>query len=161
MEQQNFWMRFANQMLTAILFSPLYPLGGKSLLITVSGRKSGKAYTLPVNYSRVGDVVTIISRRGRTFWRNVRGGAPVTLHLDGRDVDGWATVTEDDPGMVAALTAYVGQLSRVPRRYRDIAEAAQTRVIVQVDLHARGNGRDQHPAREAGQSENEKERWKA
>jgi nitroimidazol reductase NimA-like FMN-containing flavoprotein (pyridoxamine 5'-phosphate oxidase superfamily) len=101
----------------------------------VRGRQSGKPYTLPVNYSRTGDMVTIISRRERTWWRNVRGGALVTLHLDGRDVKSWATVAEDDAGVAAALTEFVTHLTRVPRRYRDINQAAHTRIVVQVKLH--------------------------
>ncbi len=142
MEQQSGWMRFGNWLLASTLQSPLYPLAGNTLLITVTGRKSGNLYTLPVNHARSGDGVTIISRRWRTWWRNLRGGAPVTLHLNGRDVKGWATVIEDDPGVVAALTAYVRQLRRVPRRYRDLAQAAQTRVIVQVKIDSQERGQE-------------------
>ena len=134
MQQQNGWMRLGNQVLTGILRSPLYPLAGTTLLITVTGRKSGKAYTLPVNYTQSGDAVTIISRTWRMWWRNLRGGAPVTLQLHGREVKGWGTVVEDGPDVLASLTEYVRRLPRVPRRYRDLAEAASTRVIVQVKL---------------------------
>jgi nitroimidazol reductase NimA-like FMN-containing flavoprotein (pyridoxamine 5'-phosphate oxidase superfamily) len=139
MEQHKAWLRFGNRALTITLRSPFYPLAGRTLLITIAGRRSGKAYTLPVNYARTGDAVTIISRRWRVWWKNLRGGAPVTLHLDGHDVKGWASVIEDDPGVVAALTNYVGRLRRVPRRYRDLEEAARTRVVVQVKLHAEAN----------------------
>ncbi len=107
MEQQSARMTFANRFMANVLRSPLHPLVGKTLLITVTGRKTGKAYTLPVNYSQKGDVITIISRRFRTWWRNVRGGAQVTLHLHGKDVKGWAAVIEDNPGVVAALAGYV------------------------------------------------------
>jgi hypothetical protein len=134
-ERQGFFIRLGNQLLTAILRSPLHGLAsGGALLITVTGRKSGKAYIVPVNYSRQGDVISIISRRNRTWWRNLREGAPITLRLQGRDVQGWGTVIEDDQGVVKALSTYVAQLPRVPRRYRDIAQAAQTRVMVQVKL---------------------------
>lgn len=138
-ERQGFFIRFGNQFLTAILRSPLHGFASSgTLLITVTGRKSGKTYSVPVNYSRDGDVVSIISRRNRTWWRNLRGGAGVTLCLHGRDVQGWATVIEDDPGVIKALTTFVAQLPRVPRRLRDIQEAAKTRVMVQVKLHPQG-----------------------
>ncbi len=135
-ERQGFIIRYGNQLLTAILRSPLHGFASSgTLLITVTGRKSGKTYTVPVNYSRQGNVVSIISRRNRTWWRNLRGGAPVTLRLQGRDVQGWGTVIEDDEGVVKALTTFVEQLPRVPRRLKDIPEAAKTRVVVQVKIN--------------------------
>ena len=121
MEQQNVSNRRANLVMIATLRSPLYMLAGKSLLITVTGRKSSKQYTLPVNYSRAGDVVTILSRRDRTWWRNLRNGAPVMLHLRGKDVQGWATVIEDNTEVANALKAYTQTLSRIPRRLRRLA----------------------------------------
>lgn len=135
MERKGFFSRVGNQVLTTILRSPLHRLAsGSFMLISVTGRKSGKVYITPVNYLRRGDVVSVVSRRNRTWWRNLRGGAPVTLYLQGRDVQGWGTVTEDDQGVVTVMTSYVAQLPRVPRRYRDIPQAAQTRVMVQVKL---------------------------
>jgi deazaflavin-dependent oxidoreductase (nitroreductase family) len=107
---------------------------GDSLVITVTGRKTGRLYSVPVNYSQSGDKVTIISRRDRTWWRNLRGGAEVILRQRGRDVRGRATVIEDDEGVVTALTDFTQQLSRVPRRLRDVREAAATRVVIHVQL---------------------------
>lgn len=124
------WNRFAN----GILRSPFYGLMGDSLVITVTGRKTGELYSLPVNYTQSGDTVTIISRRDRTWWRNLRGGADVTCRLRGRDVRGRANVIEDDEGVMTALTAFVQGLRRVPKRFRDIREAASTRVVVEVEL---------------------------
>ncbi len=43
-------------------------------------------------------------------------------------------VIEDDQAVVAALEEYVGQLQRVPRRYRDLARAAETRVVIQIKI---------------------------
>ncbi len=97
-------------------------------------KKTGRPYTIAVTYWRQGDLITIVSLRHRTWWRNLRGGAPVTLRLKGRDVKGYATVIEDEKGVAAALTAAFQGERRPPRRYRDAAVAAKTRVIVQVQL---------------------------
>ncbi|MFN8474776.1 MAG: nitroreductase/quinone reductase family protein [Anaerolineae bacterium] len=136
MAEQSGWMRFGNDMMTWVLRSPLHGLAGRSLLITVTGRKSGAQYTFPVNYTRSGDVITILSRRDRTWWRNLRGGASVTLHVDGKDVQGQGTVIEDDAEVAKALQAYTQTLSRVPRRLRDTAAAVHTYLIIQVQLTA-------------------------
>lgn len=101
----------------------------------MAGRKTGKPYTIAVNYWRQGDLITNISLRHRTWWRNLRGGAPVTLRLKERDVKGNGTVIEDDNEVAAALAAAFQGVRRPPRRYRDVAAAAKTRVVVQVRLH--------------------------
>ena len=116
------------------------------VLITVTGHKSGRVYTVPVNYLRQGDIIRIVSFRERTWLRNLRGGAPVTLRLRGQDVKGWGDVIEDDQGVAAGLTAHVQQAPRYARyfevavnpegkpRSEDVARAAQTRIVVQVKV---------------------------
>jgi hypothetical protein len=84
---------FWNQWMIWLLRSPLHGLVSQGmLLITVTGRKSGTAYTIPVEYRWEATCVTIISRQGRTWWKNVAGGAPVSLHLRGQEVSGQATI---------------------------------------------------------------------
>jgi deazaflavin-dependent oxidoreductase (nitroreductase family) len=56
------------------------------LLITFTGRKSGKTYTTPVDYSQEGDQVTIFTHAA--WWKNLRGWAPVTLRIRGRELQG-------------------------------------------------------------------------
>ena len=131
-------MRIGNSFMASTLRSPLHGLlSGSTLLITVTGRKSGKRITLPVNYSRQGATITIISQRDRTWWRNICGeGCMVTLRLKGKELKARGSVIQDDRGVRDALAAYVDTLSKVPRRLRDIAQAAQTRVVVQVKLES-------------------------
>jgi hypothetical protein len=58
------------------------------MAVTVTGRRSGRRYTIPVGYHDVGDaIVVMVSDAGhRQWWRNFRGGAPATLWLRGRPV---------------------------------------------------------------------------
>jgi deazaflavin-dependent oxidoreductase (nitroreductase family) len=94
-----------------LLRSPLHRvMSGNTMLITVTGRKTGRPITTPVNYAHVGDTLWVISRRDRNWWRNVRGGAPVKLHLRGHDVDAFAEAVLDEQAVKAHLGAYLRQI---------------------------------------------------
>ena len=58
------------------------------MAITVTGRRSGRSYTIPVGFHDVGDaiVVMVSDAAHRQWWRNFHGGAPATLWLRGRPV---------------------------------------------------------------------------
>ncbi len=73
-------------------------LSGRLLLITVTGRKSGRRFTIPVQYSERGGVISIgVGRPAeKQWWRNLRGGAPVQLRLRGSERTGQA-VAHGDP----------------------------------------------------------------
>ena len=73
-----------NSIMSAVLRSPLHGMLSKNMmLITVTGKKSGREYTTPVSFTRQGDDLWVISKRERTWWRNLIGGAPVRLELKG------------------------------------------------------------------------------
>jgi hypothetical protein len=87
------WNRTGNQLVRGLVSSPLHPLVSRRLtLITVTGRRSGKEYTLPVEYKRDGDRVTIpvMWPQRKLWWRNLQDGAPVRLRLRGSDRSGSA-----------------------------------------------------------------------
>ncbi|MBV7329952.1 nitroreductase family deazaflavin-dependent oxidoreductase, partial [Chloroflexi bacterium TSY] len=70
------------------------------MLITVTGRKTGKQYTTPVNYAEdeefeAGGTLSVISHKHRTWWRNLRGGQPVTIYLRGIKHAAFAEVVEE------------------------------------------------------------------
>jgi hypothetical protein len=67
------------------------------MLLTVTGRKTGKRYPMPVSYARDGDLIICSTDRTRAdWWKNLRGGATVTLWLCGKEVTGQATVISED-----------------------------------------------------------------
>jgi hypothetical protein len=73
------------------------------VVISYVGRRSGKKFTTPVNYRRVGDEVVIhVGLPGaKTWWRNFLGaGGPITLRLNGTHRTGHAVATRDDQGRV-------------------------------------------------------------
>ena len=77
------------------------------MLMTYQGRKSGKSYTTPMNYLEIEGALYTISYRKRVWWRNLRGGAAVTLRLRGVDVPARAEVIEDPPQVSSSLQQYL------------------------------------------------------
>ncbi len=71
-----------------LLRSPVHRfLSHNMMLITVQGRTTGRRMTTPVSYYRFGDELWIISNRDRTWWRNLRESAPVSLQYRGKEVN--------------------------------------------------------------------------
>ncbi len=97
-----------NRIMKAILRSPLHGMVSKNMmLLTYTGRKSGKEYTTPVNYVRDGDVLYTTSFKNRSWWRNFRGGAPVRIVLQGKNLRAEGEVAEDGDNLTAWLTQLV------------------------------------------------------
>ncbi len=93
-----------NPIIAGLLNSPLHGLLSKStMLVTYTGRKSGKTYHVPVNYLRDGDELLTTSSRDRTWWRNLRAGARVRLQLAGRDFQADSRVFETDSEVIEKL----------------------------------------------------------
>lgn len=105
---------FVQSVLIGLLRSPLHGVLSKSLLlISFTGRKSGRRYEIPVAYVQDGESVLIASRAG---WpRNLRGGAPVELLLRGRRVAGAAEVAEDEAQREAGLRRVLRGANQVAR----------------------------------------------
>ena len=92
--------RVGNPGIRLLLNSPLHrPLSGQLALITVTGRRSGRTFTIPVGYRRTGNAVKIgvgWPERKR-WWRNLRGeGATVRMRIRGRDYSGHAVARGDE-----------------------------------------------------------------
>jgi deazaflavin-dependent oxidoreductase (nitroreductase family) len=136
-----------NPLLIAILRSPLHPLLSRNMLvITYTGRKSGRVYRTPVNYVRDGARLLTSSYRSRTWWRNLRGGAPVSLRVQGREVKATGQALEDEAAVVEALSAYLKHQPGLAKYFKigldadgqfkrdDVARAAQERVMIQFQM---------------------------
>jgi hypothetical protein len=72
-------------------------------LISYTGRRSGRTFSIPVAYRRRGDEIEIIPNMpdAKTWWRNFLGdGAPMSLTLDGIEQSGHAVAHRDENGRV-------------------------------------------------------------
>jgi len=74
------------------LKTPLLQNGiGKQLaLLSFTGRRTGRKYTIPLSYSRDGNDVLLLTRKRRTWWRNFADQPEVELRLAGQVVRGTA-----------------------------------------------------------------------
>lgn len=87
-----------NPTLKAVLRTPLHRLISKRLLIlTFTGRKSGKRYEIPVGYVQDGDTLLITTES--PWWKNLRGGKSVLVRLQGQNRAGVTNVINDVEGL--------------------------------------------------------------
>jgi deazaflavin-dependent oxidoreductase (nitroreductase family) len=106
-------MRFLNPAICVLLRSPFHGLlSGQILLLTYTGRKSGRRYTLPVGYIRDDDALLVVSQHSelKHWWRNLRDGTPVTLLLRGQRVIARPDVIEDATAVAAEVQRLIAQL---------------------------------------------------
>ena len=104
------WQKLYNPIVIALLRSPLHSLMDKStILVTITGRKSGKKYTFPISYMRDGDTLMMISQREHSWWKNLRGGAQVTLYLQGRTLKATGEVFTDAETVANKLLLFLRQ----------------------------------------------------
>lgn len=97
-----------NKLINHILRSPVHPLlSGNLMLVTYTGRKSGQRYTIPVTYLQQGNEITVWSNQ--RWWRNLEGGAEVTLQLRGRAWTAIGTPSRDTATIVQALKTFFGR----------------------------------------------------
>lgn len=135
-----------NDFVAWLLRSPFHGLISRSiLLITVTGRRSGRRITTPVSYWEDGGALWVMSSRNRTWWRNLTGGAPVTLRLRGRDVPARAEPVLDEAVVAERLRGY---LRRLPGNARfinvrmedgepngdDVTREAGKRLMVRIEV---------------------------
>ncbi len=93
------WNRTGNRLVAVLLRSPLHRLAdGRLALITVTGRLSGRSYTLPVMYERTDDVleIPVMWPERKRWWRNLREEADVGLRLRSSQLTGRALARERD-----------------------------------------------------------------
>lgn len=104
------WQKVYNPIVIWILRSPLHSLMDKgTILITFTGRKSGKEYTIPISYMRDGDALLMISQREHRWWKNLRGGAQVTLYLQGHTLKARGEVFTDIETVANKLLLFLQQ----------------------------------------------------
>ena|SRR5579859_460570 len=109
--------KVANTIVKLLLRSPLHGSVSKQImLVTFRGRKSGKLFSTPVGYAREGQTVTFFT--DHSWWKNLVNRAPVTLHIQGKKLEGTSEVIYDNKELIAhELRKYVEQRPRAARAY--------------------------------------------
>jgi hypothetical protein len=120
-------------------------IGSKTLMmLEFTGRRSGRSYSFPVGYMQIGQ--TLFCYSPFSWWRNLRGGAPVTVVLRGDKLRGVAHVCTDTDEIATGLDTYLRHNPGDARFYRvkldkdrqpipqDIAQAAKDNVQIRIEL---------------------------
>ncbi len=136
-----------NPFMTVVLKSPLHRLvSGSTMLITFTGRKSGRQYTTPVGYVRDGN--TVICLTHASWWKNLRGGAKVSMRIQGRNYVGSAEpVAGDIPRIAEGLRKFLVQVPSWAKIYgvaldedgapksEDLESAAESAILIEIEVH--------------------------
>ena len=135
-----------NKIIVPLLKSRLHGLMSKgTVLLTFTGRKSGRVYTVPVNYVAVGGHYLSTSQRDRTWWRNLGNGEVITLVVRGETIQAASYVVDDALGVQAGLQAVIQQNPRYARYFKirqfsdgeydqdDIRRAAKEAILVRFE----------------------------
>ena len=136
-----------NPMMIWLLKSPFHRMISKGvMLVTVTGRKSGRTVSTPTNYLRDGNMLWVISWRDRKWWRNLRGGAKVRVLLAGKRVEGHGQVIEEKKSVAQSLFDYYRKVPQAAKYVQigldaaglpvsaDCERASQNMVVVKIDL---------------------------
>lgn len=112
-----------NSIMIWLLKSPLHFLTSKNMmLVTYIGQKSGKKYTTPVNYfqaeDELGKYLATTSKSERVWWRNLRGGAPVMVRIQGRDLSATAEVFEDQQSVTQGMYEFLSQTPQMAKYFK-------------------------------------------
>ena len=99
-----------NPIMKGLLRSPLHRLlSGTLMLLTYTGRKTGKQYTIPIGYFVWGEG-ELMSFSSARWWTNLRSSPPVTLLLKGRRVQAFPTVIEQREEVIDTLEEFIKRL---------------------------------------------------
>jgi hypothetical protein len=97
-EHMNPFYKILNPAIACLLRGPLHRIvSGNLMLITFTGRKSGKTYTTPVRYVSKGADILCFTTPVIPWWRNLVGGAEVDLLIKGESGRYLATALVDEP----------------------------------------------------------------
>jgi deazaflavin-dependent oxidoreductase (nitroreductase family) len=131
-------MRAVNVPMRAVLGLPVAtPLGANLMLISYTGRKSGKAYRQPVSYARDGE--DLLTPGGGRWTLNLADGRPVRIRLRGRDVAARAELVTD-PAEAERLLGVITEKNPRAARFIPIPRRADGRLDPDVLGAALRNG---------------------
>jgi deazaflavin-dependent oxidoreductase (nitroreductase family) len=116
-----------NRVVLAILRSRAHRLlSGVAVELRYHGRKTGREYSLPVQYARLDDRLVVRPQKPdqSKWWRNFRDPGPVTVRMAGHVLGGTARVVEPGaPDWETAHRAYTA-------RWKDRSSASRDPLVV-------------------------------
>ncbi len=149
---QWFFHTVVNPLMSLLLRSPLHSVVSDSLmLITFTGRKTGREYTTPVGYHEYGDGIIVFTHSD--WWRNLKGGAQVKLHITGERRVARATPIEDPDRVAEYILAFmedhgIDSARRLgleiagdePPSKAELADGLDRTVVIEIELDGKSDG---------------------
>jgi deazaflavin-dependent oxidoreductase (nitroreductase family) len=135
-----------NTFMSWVLRSPFHGLlSNGNMLITVTGRKTGKKYTTPVGYYQQDGYLWVLTSRDRQWWRNVKNGEEVSLLLKKKSVQGFAETELDAQTVEARMVEYIKHVPMAAKPLgirmetntanpEDVARVARDRLFVKIKV---------------------------
>ena len=111
------WLfRMGNPLMRALLRSPLHGLlSGMLMLLSYTGRKSSRTYTIPIGYFDW-DADELMAFTSARWWTNLRDGAPVTLLLKGQRLQAVPTVIHEREAVIGTVEDFIKRRGRATAR---------------------------------------------
>jgi len=135
-----------NDFMSWVLRSPFHGmLSNGMMLLTVTGRKTGRKYTTPVGYYRENGYLWVLTSRDRSWWKNLKNGAEVTLLLKRQSVPAFAEPELDPAAVEACMYEYLKHVPQSAKpmgvrvmdgiaRAEDVSRIASDRLFVRIKL---------------------------
>lgn len=126
---------WVNRAMGLMLRTPvLQRLVGKMFaLITVTGTKTGRRYTTPVQYFAYDGEFVVLSQQMRRWWKNVRTRPEIEIRIDGESVHGRGRVASGDEAR-SVLAGCLREQPRVAKFYG--LEPGESGVFGEADLES-------------------------
>lgn len=132
-----------NDFVKFFLRTPLHVFLGDTMLITVTGCRTGKKYSTPVGFYRENGYLWVLTSRDRTWWRNVKNGADITLLFKGKTLEAFAEAELDEKAVETQLADYIRHIPMAARSMgirmennvpnaEDIRRVAKDRLFVRI-----------------------------
>jgi deazaflavin-dependent oxidoreductase (nitroreductase family) len=102
------------------------PVGNALMVITTTGRKSGKQFSVPIGNVRDGSTVYAFTLGGTSNWyRNLMANPLVTLNIRGKEIQARATPITTDAELLNALEVYKREAPNQMERFFHVSPSAQ------------------------------------
>ena len=124
--------------MTFVLRTPLHVFLGNTMLITVTGCKTGKQYSTPVGFYREDDCLWVMTSRDRTWWRNVKHGASISVLLKGKTIHAFAEAELNEQAVEERMLDYV---HHVPLAAKSLGIRMENNIPRQEDVRRGAVGR--------------------
>jgi deazaflavin-dependent oxidoreductase (nitroreductase family) len=96
-----------NSFIKFIVNSRLHPILGLNFaVLSVTGRKSSRIISFPVNTFHQDDIYNVITLRKRTWWRNLKSEPRASLRIRGRSIEVDGEIVESQEAVAEFLMQY-------------------------------------------------------